>query len=47
VWADRIRLRQVLDNLLSNAIKFTPDGGSIHLSAVQTDTEGGTTKCRM
>jgi signal transduction histidine kinase len=39
VTADRIRLRQILDNLLSNAIKFTPDGGSIHLSAQQTDTE--------
>jgi signal transduction histidine kinase len=39
VTADRIRLRQILDNLLSNAIKFTPDGGSIHLSAQQTDTD--------
>src|SRR5690242_9588619 len=39
VTADRIRLRQILDNLLSNAIKFTPDGGSIHLSAQQTDAE--------
>jgi signal transduction histidine kinase/CheY-like chemotaxis protein len=39
VWADRIRLRQVLDNLLSNAIKFTPESGSIHLSAARTETE--------
>ncbi|MCB9957944.1 MAG: AAA family ATPase [Rhodospirillaceae bacterium] len=31
--ADRRAIRQILFNLLSNAIKFTPDGGSIVLSA--------------
>jgi signal transduction histidine kinase len=29
IFADRMRLRQILDNLLSNAVKFTPAGGLI------------------
>jgi signal transduction histidine kinase len=31
IFADEIRLRQILLNLLSNAIKFTPRGGSVTL----------------
>jgi two-component system, OmpR family, phosphate regulon sensor histidine kinase PhoR len=31
--ADSGRLRQVADNLLSNAIKYTPDGGTITITA--------------
>jgi PAS domain S-box-containing protein len=33
VFADPIRLRQILLNLLSNAVKFTPDGGHISVNA--------------
>ena len=32
-WADRGKVRLILDNLLSNAIKFTPRGGTITLHA--------------
>jgi PAS domain S-box-containing protein len=33
VRADPARLRQVLDNLLSNAVKYTPDGGTVTVTA--------------
>lgn len=33
VQADPVRLGQVLDNLLSNAIKYSPDGGTVTVSA--------------
>lgn len=31
VWADRVRLKQVLINLLSNAVKYNRDGGRVQL----------------
>ena len=37
LWADPMRLGQVVDNLLSNAIKFTPAGGTVD---VTVRTEG-------
>ena len=44
VWADRIRVGQVLTNLVSNAHKYTPEGGKILLGAEATrnqwDPEG-------
>ncbi len=33
VWADRLRLKQVLLNLLSNAVKYNRDGGRVTVSA--------------
>src|SRR5690606_13882663 len=33
VWADEERSGQVLGNLIANALRFTPQGGSVTLSA--------------
>ncbi|MDX2179037.1 MAG: ATP-binding protein [Bryobacteraceae bacterium] len=41
IYADRIRLRQILYNLLSNAVKFTPSGGNIRIETrvLESETE--------
>ena len=39
LFADRLRVKQILLNLLSNAIKFTPKGGRISISA-ECDPKG-------
>ena len=39
VWADELKLKQVVLNLLSNAVKFTPDGGSVAVAAGVEDDE--------
>ncbi len=38
VYADRMRLLQILTNLLSNAVKFSPPGAPIRLSAYAEDS---------
>ena len=40
LYGDDQRLSQVIANLLSNAVKFTPEGGTIHLSAKLDKKEG-------
>ncbi|MDR0948445.1 MAG: response regulator [Lachnospiraceae bacterium] len=37
VWADELRISQVIMNLLSNAVKFTPEGGSVTLTTKVID----------
>lgn len=37
--ADGLRLRQVVDNLLANAIAYSPRGGRIHVSLVESGRE--------
>ena len=38
VFADKVRLRQVLINLLSNAAKYNPEGGSITVTCGKQDS---------
>ncbi|RME46419.1 MAG: hypothetical protein D6791_08350 [Chloroflexi bacterium] len=37
VWADPDRLEEILANLIDNAVKYSPEGGTIKLSARESD----------
>jgi signal transduction histidine kinase len=39
VWADPIRIGQVLTNLVSNAHKYTPEGGTVIIGAQETENQ--------
>ena len=39
VWADRLRVGQVLTNLVSNAHKYTPEGGKLLVGAEATSNQ--------
>ena len=38
IWADREKIRVVVDNLISNACKYSPIGGTIRVATVNTPT---------
>jgi len=39
MWADRVRVGQVLTNLVSNAYKYTPEGGIIQLGVEEVSNQ--------
>ncbi len=41
LFADEAKFKQIMYNLLSNAIKFTPDGGSVSVTAAIQGAAGG------
>ncbi|WP_406656521.1 PAS domain S-box protein [Methanolobus sp. ZRKC2] len=39
IYADKVKIKQIIYNLLSNAIKFTPEYGEVNLSTTLIDNE--------
>ena len=37
VWIDKDKMDSILKNLISNALKYTPEGGSVHIFAAETE----------
>ena len=46
VLGDELHLRQVFINILGNAVKFTPDGGTITVTATELPEENGIARFR-
>jgi len=40
IYADKLRIHQVLTNLLSNAVKYTPEGGKVKLEVIDAQDNG-------
>lgn len=41
VWLDKDKMDSILKNVISNALKYTPEGGSVHVYAVETEDSWG------
>lgn len=37
VWMDKEKMESILKNIISNALKYTPEGGSVHIYAAETE----------
>ena len=37
VWLDKDKMDSLLKNIISNALKYTPEGGSVHVYAYETE----------
>ena len=37
VWIDKEKMDSILKNIISNALKYTPENGSVHIYASETN----------